>query len=59
MAANSDGITDREINDSVIAIKGGSTETQPGITFRLNWCTDFHFAQVGWRHPHFQKRKFD
>ena len=41
MAANSDGITDREINDSVIAIKGARTETQPEINFRLNWSTKF------------------
>ena len=40
MAANSDGITDRDIKARMIAIKGGRIETQPGITFRLNWCID-------------------
>ena len=40
MAANSDGITDRDINARMIAIKGGRIETQPGIAFRLNWCTE-------------------
>ena len=47
MAAKSDGITDRDIKAKMIAIKGGRIEIQPGITFRLSWCTDCSFC-ISW-----------
>ena len=36
MAANKDGITDREAKAKIMAIKGGRTDIQPDITLRLN-----------------------
>ena len=35
IAINSEGTTDLVINEKTIAIKGGKTETQPGIIFFL------------------------